>query len=314
MSGNTNLVSAKISRDDEYYTRLVDIERELAHYPDVFAGKSVYLPCDHPERSQFWRYFIDNADDLGWKILTATCLVRGGRGIVAYASRENDQIEIKIEDLSGDGDFLSDECLDILDVNDIVVTNLPFSIFRVYVKTMMDHGGDFIVIGGKNGGKYQDTVGYIVDGRMRLGANEGHGSMLFTTEDGETANVGSYWYTTLHPQVKRRPIESEHLYAGHEELYPKYANYDAIEVSKMSMLPIDYTGKMGVPITFLEYYDEDEWILYGTNATVLENAPQDPNIKANSHLYRRHNLYIEQEGQEYKYRRIYDRLIIQRKS
>ena len=314
MSGNTNLVSAKIARDDEYYTRLEDIACEMSYYPDAFCGKHVYLPCDHPDHSQFWCYFIDNANVLGWTTLTATCLSRDGCGVLARATQNDDGITIEISKLSGNGDFLSDECLSFLASCDIVVTNLPFSQFRAYVKAMMERDKDFIVIGSKNGGKYQDTVGYIVDGRMRLGGNDGRGSMIFDTADGGSASVGSYWYTTLKPNKPRRKITSDHLYVGHEEDYPKYSNYDAIEVSKMSMLPKDYTGKMGVPITFLEYYDEDEWILYGTNATVLENAPQDPEIKANSHLYRRHNLYIEEEGGAYKYRRIYDRLIIQRKS
>ena len=137
--------------------------------------------------------------------------------------------------------------------------------------------------------------------------------MLFEEPDGSISSVGAYWYTTLVPNFPIRQLPMDKLYAGRESEYPTYVNYDAIEVSRIADIPGDYNGKMGVPITFLEFYDPRMWISHGTNATVLEDAEQDPEIKANSHLYRRHNLYIEQENRVYKYKRCYDRLIISRR-
>ena len=310
MSGNRNLIGAKRARNDEFYTRLDDIEKELEHYPGAFAGKRIYLPCDAPGSSRFWDYFIAHADGLGWTTLTASQRNPGGRGMCWTATRVPSGMTREERQLDGDGDFLSPECLELLDASHIVATNLPFSSFRAYIRTMMEHGRDFIVIGGKNGGKYQDTIGYVIDGRMRLGANEGRGTMDFDTPEGTSASVGAYWFTTLYPDCGPRPLVPSKRFSGHESDYPRYANYDAIEVSRISDIPADYAGKMGVPVTFLEFFDPDRWELLGTNATVLENAPQDPEIKANSHLYRRHNLYLEQDGGEYQYKRCYDRLII----
>ena len=314
MSSNSNLVSAKIVRNDEYYTRLEDVEGELSHYPGAFQDKVVLLPCDSANRSAFWTYFENNFNALGLRRLIATLWNEEGKGRKSVLEHDSCGELVRCDsELSGNGDMFSDEIKAIMSDADLVVTNVPFSRFRDCVRLMMDLDLDFVIIGGKNGGKYQDTIQYVVDGKMRLGVNAGHGTMTFEVEDGTCAAVGSYWYTTLVPDVPPRSLEMTHHYAGNEKSYPKYANYDAIEVSKVSLIPSDYMGRMGVPVTFLEYYDPDRWELLGTNATVLKDAPQDPEIKANSHLYRRHNLYIEEEGGEYKYRRIYDRLIIQRR-
>ena len=307
MSANNNLIQAKIARNDEYYTRLSDIELELQHYPDVFKGKIIYLPCDDRSKSMFWKYFKLHAEELEWSKLIATCMISDGNGKKSVASFNDGVLSVEDFTLDANGDFLSQECIDLLDECDIVVTNLPFSMFRKYVNVMMEHTRDFIVIGGKNGGKYQDTIGYVISGKMRLGFNEGHGTMTFVTSEGKENSVGAYWFTTL-PSASRKLILSAEY---DPDKYPRYANYDAIEISKVSEIPKDYFGKMGVPVTFLEFYDPDDWILYGTNATVLEDAPQDPYIKARSHLYRRHNLYLAQSDGTFK--RMYDRLIVQRK-
>lgn len=311
-SGNDNLVRAKMARNDDFWTRMPDIEAELCHYPGAFDGKSVYLPCDEAGKSRFWDYFRDRFGELGLASLTATSWHAGGRGRISSlrAGREG-AVEETHGLLDGDGDFLSEECLAILAGSDVVVTNLPFSRFRPYVRAMMSAGCDFVVIGGKNGGKYQDTVGYVIDGRMRLGRNAGRGTMRFETPSGEVESVASYWFTTLVPDVPCRSLSCTATYEGNEGAYPRYANLDAIEVPRIADIPCDYDGVMGVPVTFLEYYDPNEWELLGTNATVLADAPQDPHIKENSHLYRRHNLYLKRgDG---TYRRVYDRMMIRRR-
>lgn len=312
MSKNDNLISAKLRRNDEFYTRRCDIEAELSHYPGAFAGKKVYLPCDEAGASEFWNYFADNFDALGLSSLVATCWNEGGRGrhseIVSGGGPHNLAYASRL--LAGDGDFLSQECLDILADCDVVVTNLPFSRFRAYIKAMMECNRDFLVVGGKNGGKYQEIIEYVVAGKMRLGVNESKGTMRFETPEGALAAVASYWFTTFEPDVPKPPLDLTEAYE--EGKYEKYANFDAIEVPRLSLIPADYAGLMGVPITFLEHYDPGIWELMGTNATVLEDAPQDMHIKANADIYRRHNFYIEQP--DGRYRRIYDRLVIRRKS
>ena len=278
MTKNNNLHTAKATKNDEFYTQLEDIENELKYYKDYFKGKVVYCNCDgflNEEKSNFFVYFSLNYEFLGLKGLICTKYNPNGKGRkYEYYGDLNgnnypDEEEICTSELEGDGDFRSEECIELLKKCDIVCTNPPFSLFRQYVAQLFEYKKDFLIIGNVNAISYKEVFPLIKENKMWLGVSSFNKGMYFGVPDDYTyadtykfdrerngkkvMRVSSIcWFTNLD---HKKPHEELVLYKKYnEEEYPKYDNYDAIEVSKVTDIPMDYYGVMGVPITFLDKY------------------------------------------------------------
>ena len=278
-----NLVKAKNKKNDDFYTQLVDIEQELKHYRKHFKGKVVYCNCDDPRISNFFHYFSYNFERLGLKKLITTCYKNNQINLFSSKDSEHaikleyegdkngnkvpDIEEIGITHLKGDGDFRSQECIDILKTADIVVTNPPFSLFREYVQQLIDFNKKFLILGNINAITYKETFNIIKKNKLWLGYNT---VRLFKQPDGSTYETArTYWYTNL-DHTKRH--EELILYKKYSELeYPKYDNYNAINVDKVAEIPMDYDGYMGVPITFLDKHNRDQFEIFGIMNTGEEN-------------------------------------------
>ena len=243
---NGNLNKAKAAKNDEFYTRLEDIEKELKHYTEHFKGKVVYCNCDDANRSNFFKYFSTNFQKLGLKKLITSGLKEDGTGVVAIQT--GDDIDI----YDGNGDFRSEECIEFLKEADIVVTNPPFSCFRQYVAQLMQYGKKFLIIGNKNAITYKEIFPYIKNNELWLGTTNPNEYFLPNGEITKSVAGLCRWFTNL--EHKRRNEELI-LYKHYNPAeYPKYENYFAIEVSKVAEIPMDYEGVMGVPISFLDKY------------------------------------------------------------
>lgn len=257
---NTNLREAKKAKNDEFYTLYSDVAKELSHYQQHFKGKIVYCNCDNPEMSAFWRYFHINFSAMGLKKLIATYM-----GIPTYKMEYTGGNDIDVTDglrtpLKGDGDFRSQECLDILKESDIVVTNPPFSLFREYIAQLMEYGKKFIIIGNKNSVTYKEFFPLLKDNKVWLGYNS---PAEFNTPEGVTKKINglSRWFTNLDIKKRHEKLVLWKTYMPEE--YPKYDNYDAINVNKVVDIPVDYDGVMGVPITFMDKYNSKEFEIIG---------------------------------------------------
>ena len=255
-SKNTNLHSAKKAKNDEFYTQLSDIEKEMAHYKDFFKGKVVYCNCDDARESNFFKFFSNNFESLGLKKLITTGYKENGKGVkLVYEGDKNgsfmvDDEEVVITELEGNGDFRSEECIDPLKECDVVVTNPPFSLFREYVAQLMEYGKKFLIIGSMNAITYKEIFPYIKNNELWLGMNW---VKDFVQPNGEVKKFGNIcWYTNIGHSRRNTELDLYKKYSADE--FPKYDNYDAIEVSKVTDIPMDYEGVMGVPITFLDKY------------------------------------------------------------
>lgn len=286
---NTGLHTAKRDKKDEFYTQIVDIERELRHYRNHFKGKVVYCNCDDPYVSAFFEYFTKNFEFFGLKKLITTCYRSQQMDLFSQNDSEN---AIKLEytggainslptpddigviSLKGDGDFRSQECIDILKEADIIVTNPPFSLFSEYVAQLDNFDKKFIIIGHQNAITYKDVFPLIKENRMWLGYGFKGGATHFITHYKDHATAGDHkegmvrvsgvvWYTNLDHNKRHSEIILVQRYHGNEDAYPHYDNYDAIEVSKTKDIPLDYEGIMGVPITFLTKYNPDQFEIIG---------------------------------------------------
>ena len=277
---NANLHKAKNDKNDEFYTRLEDIESEMKHYRKHFKGKVVLCNCDDPAESNFFRYFALNFTFLGLKKLISTHYEPNGKSYALVVDCNLDvngdgkidlQDTVRVE-LEGNGDFRSEECIEFLKEADIVVSNPPFSLFREYVELLMQHKKKFIIVGNGNAITYKDVFKYIKDNKLWLGASKGVcGKFTFIApktyvnkftfdKDGvHYAQVNNAcWFCNLPHDKRNTPLDL----VGNEyspEKYPKYDNADAIEVSKVSEIPEGYTGVMGVPITFLDKYCPEQF-------------------------------------------------------
>ena len=286
---NTGLHQAKEAKKDEFYTQLADIERELYHYRRQFEGKTVLCNCDDPRVSNFFQYFALNFEWLGLKRLICTCYKNNNPDLFSQNHHEQavyliyegdkngnsvpDPEEIGVHPLRGDGDFRSRECIELLKQADIVVTNPPFSLFREYVKQLMDYNKKFLIIGHQNAITYQEIFPYIKQNRMWLGYGFNRNCAHFITPNYEdTASdadhregmirvSGVVWFTNL--EVKKRNERMEFVKTYNPKDYPRYDNYDAIEVSKSQDIPEDYDGVMGVPITFMTKYNPEQFEIIG---------------------------------------------------
>ena len=286
---NKNLHKAKDSKKDEFYTQLGDIERELRYYKSHFKDKVVYCNCDDPRVSNFFHFFSYNFEKLGLKKLIATCYKNQDMDLfsenkseqaiyLVYEGVKNDNKvpdpnEIGVKKLKGDGDFRSKECIELLKLADIVVTNPPFSLFREYVAQLIEYDKKFLIIGNINAISYKEIFKLIKENKAWLGVNMGRGISGFIVPKnyelyGTEARVDEYgnrivatnnclWLTNL-DNAKRH--EELILYKNYTpEEYPTYDNYDAINVDKTKDIPMDYKGAMGVPITFLDKFNPDQF-------------------------------------------------------
>lgn len=276
---NGNLHKAKAAKNDEFYTQLSDIEKECAHYADFFKGKVVYCNCDDARDSNFFRYFTINFEHLGLKKVIATGYKKDGHGVcLVYEGDKNgnrrvDDEEIAVTELRGDGDFRSEECLKFLEEADVVVTNPPFSLFREYVAQLMEFGKKFLIIGNMNAVTYKEIFPLIKENKLWAGYSFNK-SMDFEMPDSYEGEVGVNgrkvgkvpaicWFTNIPHDKRTQPLTLYKKYNPQE--FPKYDNYDAIEVSKTADIPMDYDGVMGVPISFLDKYCPEQFEILNAN-------------------------------------------------
>lgn len=289
-SSNKTLRKANKEKNDEFYTELTDIEKELRYYKDHFKGKTVFCNCDDPRISNFFHYFSHKFEDLELKRLITTCYKNQERDLFSehksekaiwleYTGDKNgDRVpnpeEIGIHKLKGNGDFRSPESIDLLTQADIVVTNPPFSLFREYVAQLIEHDKKFLIIGNQNVITYKEIFKLIKENKLWAGVDNGgtkwfkvpdHYDILTETRiktvDGQKYfSMGSvYWFTNLENRKRNEDITLFKTYKGNEQDYPKYDYYDAIEVSKVADIPMDFKGAMGVPITFLDKYNPEQF-------------------------------------------------------
>jgi len=282
MAANKNLHQAKKAKNDEFYTQLADIERELKHYKDHLKGKIIFCNCDDPEESNFWNYFALNFEHLGLKKLIATHFETDKPSYkLELIADINDDGKINKMDtiktpLKQNGDFRSPECIEILKEADVVVTNPPFSLFREYVDQLIEYDKKFIIIGNQNAITYKEIFKLIKENKIWLGNSSNIVMEFGLSDDYERWNridektgkkygkvPAISWFTNLDYPKRHEDLILYKKYYKNEEVYPKYDNYDAIEVNKVKNIPMDYDGVMGVPITFLSKYNPEQFEILG---------------------------------------------------
>lgn len=284
MAKNNNLHTAKKAKNDEFYTQLCDIENELKYYRPHFKNKVVYCNCDDARESNFFKFFSLNFEFLGLKKLISTGYKENGKGVkLVYMGDKNgncmpDFDEIEITELEGNGDFRSAECIELLKEADIVVTNPPFSLFREYVAQLVEYGKQFLILGNTNAITYKEIFPLIKENKLWLGVSSFNSGMYFQVpndyEYSETykfdkerngkkvMRVSSIaWFTNLDHERRNQTMDLYMKYSN--EYFPKYDNYDAIEVSKVCDIPMDFDGILGVPITFLDKYNPNQFEIIG---------------------------------------------------
>jgi len=367
---NKNLNAAKEAKKDEFYTQLEDINNELRHYREHFKGKTVLCNCDDPRVSNFFTYFAYNFEFLGLKRLITTCYKNQDMDLFSQNKSEQaiyliydgdkngnnipDPEEIGIHPLKGDGDFRSKECIELLKQADIVVTNPPFSLFREYVAQLMEYEKKFIIIGNKNLITKKEMFPLIMQNRVWVGCTPMSQDLLFEWPkdmidealasgrqgskyrivDGKVLGRSpSIWYTNL--DIKKRHEEIILYKTYSPSNYPHYDNYDAIEVGKTEDIPCDYDGIMGVPLTFMDKYNPDQFELLGltsgrdefiarptkrySNPKQYTNGKVSNGGKVNTHaniLYKEKPVgktYYTADGVDGYLVSVYDRILIRKK-
>ena len=301
MARTKELSAAKRAKKDEFYTDLDDIAEEVKHYRDHFRGKVVLCNCDDPRISNFFHYFSHSFEQLGLKKLITTCYRSQERDLFSQSASEKaiwleydgdrngnrvpDPEEIGIHEFEGDGDFRSAECVELLKKADIVVTNPPFSLFREYIAQLVAYDKKFLIIGNVNALTYKEVFPLVQANKIWLGASIHSGDRKFGVPDDYPLNAASCgvdergrrfirvkgvrWFTNLDYKQRHDDLI---LYANYTpERYPKYDNYDAINVDKTCEIPMDYDGAMGVPITFLDKYNPEQFEIIGLDRYVPDN-------------------------------------------
>ena len=297
---NLNLRKASTAKKDEFYTQLSDIERELKHYKKHFKDKVVLCNCDDPRVSNFFHFFSYNFEKLGLKKLIATCYKSQDSDLFSQNNSERaiyleytgdksgnnvpDAEEIGIKHLQGDGDFRSKECIELLKQADIVVTNPPFSLFREYVSQLVEYDKKFVIIGHQNAITYKEIFKLIKENKIWLGFGftGGAGHFINTQyenyatatdkKEGMIRVSGVHWFTNLDINKRHEDLILYKNYTPEE--YPKYDHYDGINVDKTKDIPMDYKGNMGVPITFLDKYNPEQFeIIDGLNRYSILEGP-----------------------------------------
>lgn len=349
MNKNSNLHKAKEKKNDEFYTQLSDIENELRHYKQHFRGKVVYCNCDDPYESNFFKYFAMNFNSLGLKKLIATGYATSpvaGKELSQFEDEvgtpKNQSYAVyinEVTDLNGDGridlqdvelllkmkkntrrklhgddkfpagDFRSKESIALLKQADVVVTNPPFSLAREYIKFLEEQKKSFLIIGDLNWITYKEVFPLLKNNQMWLGYNSVKG---FIQSNGNIKKFGNkLWFTNLDIQKRHEKLD---LYKEYNpEDYPKYDNYDAININKVSDIPMDYDGMMGVPITFLDKYNPEQFEIFGITlgntidypmTFIYENSIQhnkDGTIQGGSKVNTRATLLVNEKPKNIVY-------------
>lgn len=282
MANNADLNKANRAKKDEFYTQLTDIEKEMRFYREHFRGKVVFCNCDDPEYSNFWRYFQLNFYELGLKQLISTHYEEEKPSyrmdIVSTDNGEQCGIPDYVKTpLKQNGDFRSPECIEILKEADIVITNPPFSLFREYIAQLVEYGKQFIIIGNMNAIHYKEVFPLIRDNKLWIGQSIHSGDRKFHVPDDYPLNAsgcgidedgrkfirvkGIRWFSNIDVEQRHENLILYKNYTPEE--YPKYENYDAINIDKVADIPCDYYGDMGVPDNFLDQYNPDQFIIVG---------------------------------------------------
>ncbi len=286
MARHADLLNAKNAKKDEFYTQLEDINAEMIHYEQQFKDKTILMNCDDPTWSNFWRYFHIEFERLGLKKIIATHYEYEDIPSykLEYSGGNDEDFEAGIRtELSQNGDFRSDECIELMQEADIIVTNPPFSLFREYVGLLMQYNKKFIIIGNVNALTYKEIFPLIKENKIWFGVSIHSGDRKFYVPDDYPLNAagcgtdddgrrfirvkGVRWYTNMDYTSRHTDLETSYYYSKKDdlypELYPKYDNYDAINIRKVSEIPMDYEGVMGVPITFMDKYNPDQFEIIG---------------------------------------------------
>ena len=309
-----NLNQASKEKKDEFYTQIIDIEKELKHYKEQFRGKVVFCNCDDPKESNFVKYFSRNFEHLGLKKLIAThykdanLFTHETPYKLEYAGDKNgnrmpDPNEFMTE-MIGTGDFRSEECIKLLKEADIVVTNPPFSLFREYIAQLVEHKKKFLVIGNTNALTYKEIFKLIKDNKLRTGYTNFNVGMFFIVPDNwehfhhidengkKIARVStSCWFTNFEVEKHKEHIILYKKYNPTE--YPKYENYDAINVNKVSDIPMDYNGAMGLPITFVDKYNPEQFTMIGLG---ISNSGIDIGVKPYKAEHKKYRKEVQKRG------------------
>ena len=272
---NEKLHEANRNKNDEFYTQLSDIEKELGHYKKYFDGKVVFCNCDDPQDSNFWKYFSLNFEFLGLKKLVSTHFEANEPSYKLEIMRDVDgngrinQLDTIKTHLKQNGDFRSPECIELLKEADIVVTNPPFSLFREYLAQLVEYNKKCILIGNKNSITYKEIFKLISNNELWIGNRPMSGGMWFIVPDNyeydkidggnKLKNVSACWFTNIDISKRHEDLILYKNYYGNEHEYPKYDNYNAVNVDKVQDIPMDYVGAMGVPITFMDKYNPDQF-------------------------------------------------------
>jgi len=338
-----DLREAKKAKNDEFYTQLSDIEKEVKHYKSQFKNKVVYCNADDPFESNFFKYFASNFNMLGLKKLIVTSYsgspIVGKQlslfdieGLKPTKQKEPMKIEInEVKDfnkdgavnildveyllkhdkntatpLKGSGDFRSDECVEILKEADIVVTNPPFSLFREFVAQLVKYDKKFLIIGNTNAITYKEIFKLIKEDKLRTGYTNFNVGMFFIVPDHwgkyhhidekgrKIARVStSCWFTNLEVKKHKEDLILVKTYKGNEDEYPKYENFDGIEVSKVANIPLDYKGAMGVPITFVDKYNPGQFEIIGLG---ISNSGLDIGVKPYKPEHKKYRKEIQKRG------------------
>ncbi len=314
---NKNLNKAKEAKKDEFYTQLDDINNELKHYREHFRGKTVLCNCDDPRVSNFFTYFAYNFEFLGLKKLITTCYKNQDMDLfsqnqsdkavylVYEGDKNGDHIpnadEIGVMPLKGDGDFRSKECIELLKEADIVVTNPPFSLFREYVAQLIEYDKKFLIIGNVNAVKYKELFPLIMNNKIWLGASIHSGDRKFWVPNDYELNAagcgidetgrkyirvkGVRWFTNLDYKERHENLILYKHYTPEE--YPKFENFDAININRTEDIPCDYNGVMGVPITFMDKYNPEQFEILGVGIAGLGLAAGVKPYKPEHKKYRK---------------------------
>lgn len=331
---NQDLNSARGAKKDEFYTQLTDIEKELRHYKAHFKGATVYCNCDDPNVSNFTNFFKKNFEKYDLKKLITTCYKNDNldlfsknkskrAGFLEYVGAvQADQVANAKTSLKGDGDFRSEESIELLKQADIVVTNPPFSLFREYISQLMKFNKKFLIIGNLNAITYKEVFNLIADNKLWFGPSIRSGDREFGVPDSYPLNAsgtrvdadgkkyirvkGVRWFTNLDFKERHEDLI---LYKNYTENdYPTYVNFDGIDVGKTKEIPMDYDGAMGVPITFLDKWNPAQFQIIGSSRTL--SKPMSEFADSGSYSQGGPRFYLK--NTDGGYRRLYDRIVIRR--
>ena len=306
--GNKNLHNARMAKNDEFYTQYSDIQKEVDAYleynPNVFRDKTILLPCDDPEWSNFTKFFVQNFEKFGLKKLISTCYTNTKNNCQADLFENDcsqnfnlhgkilivtkDNLNSKWQYLKGDGDFRSSEIKALRDESDFIITNPPFSLFREFVSWIFETDKKFLIIGNKNCITYKEIFPLFKNNLLWSGRTEWSGGLWFETTNNDDVdkiidnkkmkNVSAFWLTNIDHGRRHQPLQLMSMadnikfnkkLKGKE--YQKYDNYDAIEIPLTEVIPSDYEGIMGVPISFLDKYCPEQFEIKGLDRYVDDN-------------------------------------------